>query len=420
MEEWDDDEERDLDSNEDNDIDNEEIASEELSQRLVIRDSPIWNVSAEYRLRNKEIFLYNVVKDNLVSSDSFTQLVHNKIVSKLCHPRIVCSEDIIDAISRGPASEPACESDGLWNQAVYEIIEACNTGGPAGTIDVPVDTFVPIRPGTHLFHFGNEVWAVVRESGNPSFNGGIVLTIGGKCTERASRDIYREYLHPFAILLELYIKRGVRHGMKKVRESLFNPRSGREASEDVCNASMMYSINKCLNVSGVLFEVDARTLLNRARVLTSLRLLSEAKRHREAYVSSVLAFAAIESVLGKEKEGISEQLARRAAVLLCPNANDRQRATQVIKKLYGVRSRIVHGESIDVADQEVTKIVQISELVLLALLEWDIAARRLGDVPNASGNVFFQRLQDADYLGKMLVAVPHDITELATSIFAEK
>lgn len=80
----------------------------------------------------------------------------------------------------------------------------------------------------------------------------------------------------------------------------------------------------------------------------------------------------------------------------------------------------MHGESIDVADQEVTKIVQISELVLLALLEWDIAARRLGDVPNASGNVFFQRLQDADYLGKMLVAVPHDITELATSIFAEK
>lgn len=106
------------------------------------------------------------------------------------------------------------------------------------------------------------------------------------------------------------------------------------------------------------------------RIHNAVRLLMEADRQRSKIVGLSLCFAALEALVCGDRANIVGHLSENIATLLERRTEIRQRAIEVIKGLYDVRSRLLHGDSVAEVDKEQKDARLLASCVLKAVLDY--------------------------------------------------
>jgi hypothetical protein len=83
------------------------------------------------------------------------------------------------------------------------------------------------------------------------------------------------------------------------------------------------------------------------RIQNAVRLLIESDNQPNNAVGLALSITAIEALLGEKGRDLTKALSENIAVLLEPDLAKRGKACDFVKKLYDIRSRVLHGERIE-------------------------------------------------------------------------
>lgn len=139
------------------------------------------------------------------------------------------------------------------------------------------------------------------------------------------------------------------------------------------------------------------------RLRNAMRLLVEADFQATPALKLALGFSAVEALICKNESGITDELARNAATLLVHNSDDRGEAIKRIKKLYNVRSKVLHGTTTE-AQLSATKDVRaLAAGTLIGVLEWRQHMDRVPEVPTEKE--FFDQLETAKTAGRLMVGL---------------
>src|SRR5262249_23117290 len=103
--------------------------------------------------------------------------------------------------------------------------------------------------------------------------------------------------------------------------------------------------------------------------------------------------------------GIAMQLAEGVATILEPEPNHRQKAVDWVKKLYGIRSRLVHGERVDCLGNEANHARLLAAAVLKAVLERREHRGKLGYEEDEKPEDLLRELKSGKYLPGQLTGV---------------
>lgn len=143
------------------------------------------------------------------------------------------------------------------------------------------------------------------------------------------------------------------------------------------------------------------------RLRNAIRLLIESDHQDAPAIQLSLCFAGIEALVCTKKEGIVDQLARNVATLLQPQSDERRTAISRVKKLYDLRSKVLHGTQVDVEMNAVLDARRLAGGVLMAVVEWRLFAQRIGQEKKQVPD-FFDALEEATVSGKRFVGVPDE------------
>jgi hypothetical protein len=159
-------------------------------------------------------------------------------------------------------------------------------------------------------------------------------------------------------------------------------------------------------------RVPGKKALGGRRVRNAILLLTEADLTRHSMVRLALSMAAMEALLVADESAISESLARNAATLLQPKAGERPRHVTAIKGLYKLRSKIVHGESVDAAGEGADRAARVlASACVVATLQWREWMSRLGEDPDRS-DLFLTELHNNGLTGKAMLGVSEELSQL--------
>jgi hypothetical protein len=139
------------------------------------------------------------------------------------------------------------------------------------------------------------------------------------------------------------------------------------------------------------------------RLRNAILLLAEADHQRHPAVALALCFCAIEAMLSSGTNEITATLSRNVAVLLEPPGANRVLAMKQIKKMYGIRSKVLHGTSLDHDSNSFGRARLIAAAALQAMLERRAFMRRLAGGEGAEA--FFAELEQAQLNGKRVDGV---------------
>jgi len=114
------------------------------------------------------------------------------------------------------------------------------------------------------------------------------------------------------------------------------------------------------------------------RLPIAMAMLSEADVQARAAVALSLCFSGIEAALGGDGQDITKTLAQNVAVLLEPDRLRRPDAERAVKRLYGVRSKFIHGARLEHEPAAVNDCRLLAAAVVQALLERRDFERRMG------------------------------------------
>lgn len=118
-----------------------------------------------------------------------------------------------------------------------------------------------------------------------------------------------------------------------------------------------------------LFRVHSENNEIFKRIQTSLMWLGESMEEHSIEQAFVKAIFSLEGIIGKKNSGsIAESLATNVAVILCDDYDSRMKMKKKVKRLYGVRSKAVHGESMCCSLQEYLDICQIVRNIILKFI----------------------------------------------------
>lgn len=111
--------------------------------------------------------------------------------------------------------------------------------------------------------------------------------------------------------------------------------------------------------------------------------------------------SAVEAILSRGKEGISEQISSSVAYLIETEPSLRSSAIREFKKLYGVRSKIAHGELIKVRQQQFVDVRKVAAAVVIAALDRERFWEKMGSEPER-GSDFAEQVYEAGLAGRVL------------------
>ena len=137
------------------------------------------------------------------------------------------------------------------------------------------------------------------------------------------------------------------------------------------------------------------------RVLNAIELIVEADhQHRDAIALPLLC-AAMEALVARGSQGVTETLAEAGATLLEPDAPARVHAVKFIKGLYGARSRVIHGDTLEVEPRSRNHARTLCAHLLQAVVDWRDFQQRCNG--NTDADTFLDELQQARLTGKSLI-----------------
>jgi len=143
------------------------------------------------------------------------------------------------------------------------------------------------------------------------------------------------------------------------------------------------------------------------RIRNALCLLMESDRQKNQAVHLALCFAAIEALICDKKDGIADRLSQNVATLLQPDSNERIAAIKKVKKLYDLRSRVLHGAKTEIDAGFEQQARTLAAGVFMAVLEWRMFVKRMGE-QNKHVAEFFDALEEARVSGSRFVGVPEE------------
>ena len=132
------------------------------------------------------------------------------------------------------------------------------------------------------------------------------------------------------------------------------------------------------------------------RIRNAVTLLAEADGQQNDAVGIALAVTAIEALLGQRSEGISAALCDRVPALLEPDLKQRSQANDFMKRVYDDRSRVLHGENLDAAEERRREIRLLAGGVLYAVVNYVVFLRRGGFDPRTPDE-FLNELREGKY-----------------------
>ena len=154
------------------------------------------------------------------------------------------------------------------------------------------------------------------------------------------------------------------------------------------------------SVSSYFAAPEKRTDNMMQRMRNAVHLLVEADAQQNEAVALSLCFAAIEAVICSKKNskkiGITAELSKNVAALLQPNGVERPEAIKTVTKLYDIRCKALHGDTIsdatDATDdtacltKELSKTRILATAVFGAIVKWkDYHQLYTGDKPKRKG-----------------------------------
>ncbi len=145
------------------------------------------------------------------------------------------------------------------------------------------------------------------------------------------------------------------------------------------------------------------------RLRNAAHLLVEADSQDSVAISLSLSFSAIEAMVCSKTDGIVDELSRNVAGLLEPNKLNRMDAISAIKQLYALRSKTLHGASVDGDDNAKWKARCLAAAVVKAVVEWREHVARMGD--EASRDDFLAELRGLSVTGNQMVGVSEELSK---------
>ena len=142
---------------------------------------------------------------------------------------------------------------------------------------------------------------------------------------------------------------------------------------------------------GFLFGINAVRMLSTADVVL---------REHPAQ-SFACSMSAVETCVGGKGEGLGDRVARRVARILVSAPSGRAQAVDVLKGLYNVRSRVVHGDECQVSVRQAVFMRYIASCVVYSLAGLAKAAPRFG-FPGSSDGIR-KHLDSQAYSGGPLI-----------------
>ena len=139
------------------------------------------------------------------------------------------------------------------------------------------------------------------------------------------------------------------------------------------------------------------------RMRNAMQLLVEADEQGSQVISLSLCFSAIEAMVCEKSEGIVDELSRHVASLLEPIGLNRPDAIQGAKKLYNVRSKVLHGDSLVGTDSDYWAARMLAAAVLKAAIEWRTHVERMGQAADRAD--FLSELKTISATGGQMVGV---------------
>jgi hypothetical protein len=117
------------------------------------------------------------------------------------------------------------------------------------------------------------------------------------------------------------------------------------------------------------------------RITTATRLLTQADMQADNSVGLALSVAAVEAMLCRKGSDLANMFSENASALLEPEPGSRSQAVEWCKKLYNLRSEVLHGTGFNATSTDVSHARLLAAAVLKAMVERRNFVRRMeGDV----------------------------------------
>lgn len=118
-----------------------------------------------------------------------------------------------------------------------------------------------------------------------------------------------------------------------------------------------------------LFRINTKNNEIFKRIQISLMWLGESMEENSIEQAFVKAIFSLEGLIGKNNSGsIAENLSTNVAVILCDDYESRMKMKKKVKRLYNIRSKAVHGESMVCSPQEYLDACQIVRNIIFKLI----------------------------------------------------
>ena len=168
---------------------------------------------------------------------------------------------------------------------------------------------------------------------------------------------------------------GYVHGLPVIREAVLHE------NKDTIRAFLDFYFDQMAKTRKRKKEKGRKDKSFERRIRNAVLLLIESDTQRNDAIGLALSMSAIEALLGEKRSDISERLSTNVAVLLEPDLEKRQAATEFVKDMYDKRSRALHGEQLDGESSYRLKARHLASAILCAIISGLNLLRRSGCKP---------------------------------------
>ncbi len=114
------------------------------------------------------------------------------------------------------------------------------------------------------------------------------------------------------------------------------------------------------------------------RVKNAVRLIGESDNQRHNSIGLALSVTAIEALICRKGDNLAQMFAENMAFLLEPDPAHRLEAERWGKRIYDLRSGVLHGSDLDCSARDISQAKLAASMVLRAALERRAAIKRVG------------------------------------------
>jgi hypothetical protein len=125
------------------------------------------------------------------------------------------------------------------------------------------------------------------------------------------------------------------------------------------------------------------------RIANAVSALAESDAQRSDSIGLALCVTAIDALLGRKGAEGTKQLADFVAGFLEPTVELRRKAARYVERLYDQRSRVLHGERLNIADAKLrSQARQLAATLLYAVWTHRDCRKKIGEKPETEDQLF--------------------------------